>query len=70
VLAWCRAQQHHEFTAQECRLAMRGRFSTTARLDAAMHRLMSDHVLREVSRANPGARPSRLFLVNPGLFVQ
>lgn len=70
VLAWARAQQLSEFTAQHCRKAMSGRFSTAARLDAAMHRLQANHVLREVTRRNPGARSSRLFLVNPGLFVR
>lgn len=70
VVAWVRAQQLREFTAQQCRMAMRGRFSTTQRLDAAMHRLISEHVLRETSRPNPNARPSRLFVVNPALFVQ
>jgi len=70
VVAWVQAQGLMEFSVQQCRKAMSGRFAGKAeRLEAALYRLQTNHVLREVERPNPGARPSRWQLVNPACSV-
>jgi len=65
VLDWARREVRDEFTQRDAQRAMSGRFATGERLDKAMQRLSSGDVVRRQTRANKGARPSTVFVVNP-----
>jgi putative DNA primase/helicase len=68
VLDWVRAQQRHEFRQSDLQRAMSGRFATLDRLKKAMARLQENHVVQGQMRANKGARPSTVYVVNPKAF--
>lgn len=66
VLDWVRRERHAEFTKREAQRAMSGRFAAGERLDKAMQRLTDGEVVRRQTRANKGARPTTVYVVNPG----
>lgn len=67
VVRWIKANGLETFTRREAQKAQEGRFRSAERLDKAMERLEAGDVVRSTKRRNPGARPSVVYRVNPGL---
>lgn len=71
VLAWVlRTGQRDGFKQRDAHASMHGRFAKRERLIAALIRLQANGCLRHEKRANPGARPTDWWAVNPRLFFQ